>query len=634
MLQEQIQQFFQEYQNILLKVEQLETTLRTQHDWQTWCTALQERAQYFHQTYLNMSQQIKGVRQLLEHDTALLDEGCWEALRVGMMGCYHADTHDLALLLELANILELHYADSPDLTVTTDVRSCLSYTNLEFSRILRQPFGQRAVTCYRQIAALWKDYGRIPHHSVHLAIVVSFANLVTSCLVLRLVSLEEAFTFWEEMKQLQASDDFRATRESEPDVANLLDTFVARFETDAYGMACTNEQACNPPHPVFPALMQRAMEMTRKHYESISVPEVRTAEHFQIIISQCAFQYQTGEKTADACWKELHDFYMQTCDEVQSYAAVEVWDFDVISYRLTMLATLIAYLAETSMTRSEKQVYFRQYQQDIRDFITDYDTRTGHCHTLSNALEELAFLPAAYELFDTSEEKIDYIFRMVIVRHCTTFLHSLMVSVFADAILSHVIDEKPELLLGYHGLQSVAEVQAHRTELLQFARSAALLHDVGKNAMLTIIETQHRPLTDMEFSIIRAHPSRGSEFLSIDPDLARYQDITRGHHKFYNGQGGYPANFDNTQSPERFMIDVIRLCDCLDAATDHYGRNYQQAKTSDEVLEEFRLGAGTRYNPDLTAFLLSNPALRQRLRSIAGEERLQIYYQTYQKYFQ
>lgn len=96
-------------------------------------------------------------------------------------------------------------------------------------------------------------------------------------------------------------------------------------------------------------------------------------------------------------------------------------------------------------------------------------------------------------------------------------------------------------------------MQAHRAELLQFVDEAALLHDVGKNAMLTIIETQYRPLSDDEFSIIRNHPAKGAEYLSIDPDFVR--------------------------------------------------------------------------------LLCGSPALIAHLQTIAGEKRLEIYYQTYQKYF-
>ena len=182
-------------------------------------------------------------------------------------------------------------------------------------------------------------------------------------------------------------------------------------------------------------------------------------------------------------------------------------------------------------------------------------------------------------------------------------------------------------MVGYHGVTSPEDVQAHRVEILQFAHDAALLHDVGKNSMLEIIETQHRPLTDEEFGIIRSHPNRGGQYLSID------EDIARGHHKFYNGKGGYPNDFDNTASPERFMIDIITVCDCLDAATDQYGRNYHQAKTTDEVLAEFKRDAGVRYNPDIVRFILQDSALRDTLREISGPRRLTIYYDTYKHYF-
>lgn len=81
------------------------------------------------------------------------------------------------------------------------------------------------------------------------------------------------------------------------------------------------------------------------------------------------------------------------------------------------------------------------------------------------------------------------------------------------------------------------------------------------------------------------------------------------------------------------MIDIITVCDCLDAATDQYGRNYHQAKTTDEVLTEFKRDAGVRYNPDIVRFILQDSALRDTLREISGSRRLTIYYDTYKHYF-
>ena len=51
------------------------------------------------------------------------------------------------------------------------------------------------------------------------------------------------------------------------------------------------------------------------------------------------------------------------------------------------------------------------------------------------------------------------------------------------------------------------------------------------------------------------------------------------------------------------------------------------------TLAEFERDSGVRYNPDLVCFLCSSPALADQLQVISGKKRLEIYYQTYQKYF-
>lgn len=631
---EQIRKFFADYQVVLKRVEQLEAAMRIKSDWDTWCAALRERAEFFRTEYAHMNALMRSVMPEFAKEEPALDDDAWNQLQISMMDFYRADTHDLAILMELAKILQKHYGHSNNLAAMTDVDLTLAYTNLEFSRILREPYGTRARDYYRKISVLSRNFGAIKEHSVHQAIVVAYANLVMSCCVLGSVTMEEAFAIWEEMKELQASDALAATRESEPDVGRLLDIFTERFRTDAYALAKSFDRTMEA-HTRFvpPELMSRIEQITAEYYEKLDKPEESTADMFQIITSQCEFDCETGRRTADECWKEIHTFFRKTKPKVKQFGEVDVREIDVISYYMTCLDALISFLVETTMPMEDKKRYFREYQQDIRDFIADYDTRTGHSNTLNNALEELAFFPNAYALFDTAEEKIDYIFRLVVARHCTAFLHSLMVSAFAEAILSAIIDKEPALMVGYHGMTSPEDVQAHRAEILQFAHDAALLHDVGKNSMLEIIETQHRPLTDEEFGIIRSHPNRGGQYLSIDEDLARYVDIARGHHKFYNGKGGYPNDFDNTASPERFMIDIITVCDCLDAATDQYGRNYHQAKTTDEVLAEFKRDAGVRYNPDIVRFILQDSALRDTLREISGSRRLTIYYDTYKHYF-
>ena len=94
--------------------------------------------------------------------------------------------------------------------------------------------------------------------------------------------------------------------------------------------------------------------------------------------------------------------------------------------------------------------------------------------------------------------------------------------------------------------------------------------------------------------------------------------------RFATDAYGIYLNNNKQASPDKIMIDLITLSDCLDAATDNLGRNYQRAKKVSAVLEEFAAGSGTRYNPDLVHLLLTDAHLIARLCNLAGPERERI----------
>lgn len=80
------------------------------------------------------------------------------------------------------------------------------------------------------------------------------------------------------------------------------------------------------------------------------------------------------------------------------------------------------------------------------------------------------------------------------------------------------------------------------------------------------------------------------------------------------------------------MIDIITLCDCMQAATERVGRNYKQEKSFEKVMEELRKGAGTRYNPDLVKLIDDIPELYNELERIAIYGWPDIYYEIYKNY--
>lgn len=214
----------------------------------------------------------------------------------------------------------------------------------------------------------------------------------------------------------------------------------------------------------------------------------------------------------------------------------------------------------------------------------------------------------------------------------TTYAHSVHVAVLAETLLDGIIRYQPRLLVGMLGNNTIKEVKRHHKQLKAFIHDAAMYHDLGKNSIISVVHNDYRPLTDLEFSIIKKHPSLGVEYLELAPSLAKYRDTTLGHHKWYNGKGGYPEDFDNTKSPVRTLIDIVMLSDCLQAATERVGRNYKGEKSFDVVMKEFRQDAGSRYNPDLVKLIDAHPDLAEKLTHLVEEGWLDIYYQVYRQF--
>ena len=140
---------------------------------------------------------------------------------------------------------------------------------------------------------------------------------------------------------------------------------------------------------------------------------------------------------------------------------------------------------------------------------------------------------------------------------------------------------------------------------------------------------QYRRLIDIEYETIKFHPNSSSTILSDIPSLSIYHDIAIGHHKSFDGTFGYPKEFDNTASPQRILIDLIRICDSLDAATDTFGRLYAAPKSFQTVLKEFQMLKGTSYSDVLVDFISEHEDVQHQLENLLEEEREQVYVEMY-----
>ena len=233
----------------------------------------------------------------------------------------------------------------------------------------------------------------------------------------------------------------------------------------------------------------------------------------------------------------------------------------------------------------------------------------------------------------TTGERIRNLYQLSVTTSVTTFAHSRLVGEIARVILKGVVTHQPELLIGTFGIKSEKEAIAKAAELDNYIVHAANYHDLGKNSMIGLINNDFARLTEHGFRIIRQHPELGLKYLEIDSTLAKYHDITLGHHKWHDGTRGYPKSFDNTKSPVYFLLDIVTLSDCLEAATDRLGRNYSKAKVYDSLIQEFEKGAGTRYNANLVKLIKEHPDVYSKMKYIVEKAWINNYYDIYKNFF-
>lgn len=294
--------------------------------------------------------------------------------------------------------------------------------------------------------------------------------------------------------------------------------------------------------------------------------------------------------------------------------------------------TTLLYLNDiTDLNETEKRKNVKMYCHDI---VAAYNNRLDQQYA-SGYIRQLHTLTTYPRLIKylTEKERIDFLERLCVATQVNTYAHSVHVGKLAEVVMDGLLKYSPSLLCGTLGHNSASAVKRHAREYRDYIYHAALYHDLGKNSIVSVVNNDYRPLTLLERDIIKRHPEYGLDYLKIAPSLAKYHDTTLGHHKWYNGKGGYPEDFDNTQSPVRIMIDIVTFCDCMQAATERLGRNYKQEKTFDMLMDELRQGSGTQYNPALVQLVDEHPALRQRLSRLVADGWLEIYYDIYSRYF-
>lgn len=459
----------------------------------------------------------------------------------------------------------------------------------------------------RKIIALRSEYESIRDVRARLEIFMAYYNICVSERSEGLVSVDESYAYLQEMLALWNSETVqRLDGENE----HIL-WYVTLTQQEWLSVEDGIDGAGEPAISYFCQLAQDCFDEEQETIE----------ESWECSNAVCAAYYHARVLRGDISWDEAvkgyFDYYTQRMAHPEESEDGGM-TIEEAGFLLETPLTLERWLGRCTDEALKEQV-MGQLKEDthttlIRRFAGLPET------TIAKALAKWCFTMLPH--LRDREEKEEWIFNLVLRKQFLTYLHSVMVARLCDTIARSLLDSGSRL---FEPVRSLLGEQ----DLLEYITKAALFHDIGKSEIAEIVNTQVRSLEEDEFARIRQHPAYGHALIAGDADLERYGDVILGHHKFYDGKGGYPEDFDSTSSPYRIVIDLVAICDGLDAATDSLGRNYKGAKSFDEVFAELEAGKGTRYDPDIVDHLAATPALRDRLRTLVGEERGNVAYEIY-----
>lgn len=309
------------------------------------------------------------------------------------------------------------------------------------------------------------------------------------------------------------------------------------------------------------------------------------------------------------------------------------WETDLGQGQMVLQLYILTYTLAMRLLSKATDIDIKIKEQFVVKFLNEthkisknlpYHYKSSYVSSMSKAL----FYEALPNVADANilEHLID---ALMLKRQPSTYFHCCMVEQIALLIAEEMFAKEPQLFTAIPGYKTVEDVLHNKETIMHIIERGAKLHDLGKCAIAPVIMQQSRKIVDDEFMCIKRHPDLGAGYLENNAQFAPYIDIIRGHHKTYDGKGGYPYNFDNTASPYRILIDLISISDSTDAATDILGRNYTPGKDFSRLLGELKEGAGTRYNPDIVRIISEAPELIERLTKLTGSERVVYCYAAY-----
>ena len=317
--------------------------------------------------------------------------------------------------------------------------------------------------------------------------------------------------------------------------------------------------------------------------------------------------------------------FQDNIEKRQAMVAPGDYSADALYCKVQLNTYLMFYAKRVMPDNARRQRLIESLSQTIFDYCVGIPADVNP----SQVGSALALFAGNASAVVPVREHLALVLRLTTFRHLPTCAHSLMVSRIATLVMRTLLAHNPEVLIGLDGTDTVEAVAQRREAFLEMAELAGLCHDVGKINYVWMVSLNAHPLNEEEEKLVQEHTTSGRalvERMDFDTERPPYPDVVEGHHRHYDGVGGYPDTFDLQASPHKALIHIVTFANALDNMTDPVA--WCGNMPLEAACDAIRARSGSTFAQHLAA-LLDDPKFLSRLTALLETARPEAYDQAY-----
>ncbi|MDQ1329750.1 MAG: hypothetical protein QG578_12 [Thermodesulfobacteriota bacterium] len=166
-------------------------------------------------------------------------------------------------------------------------------------------------------------------------------------------------------------------------------------------------------------------------------------------------------------------------------------------------------------------------------------------------------------------------------------------------IISNIVESRDPYTAGHQKrvadlAVAIAIELGYSNDRVESIRMGSLIHDIGKIHIPVEILSKPGKLSDIEFKLMKTHPSQGYDILKKADFIPVIATMVHQHHERINGSG-YPFGIKGDEIlPES---RILAVADTVEAMASH--RPYRASLGINPALDEIKKGRGYLYDADM-----------------------------------